>query len=213
MLDELLDLVFPRRSIRDPMGYWMSEDDWDSIPFQPYCEMRDELFSRGIVKLDRLISSVRYGESDLLQRAIHTLKYRNVPGLSFQLSKILLRSAEHHVHSDVVLVPVPLHYRRLLDRGFNQADLLARNIAQATGLPVRRILWRTRDTGHQARRDRNERIHAMTNTFSVYPYARVPHTVVLIDDIATTGATLDACATALKQRGAMHVDAWVVARG
>lgn len=212
MLDELLDLLFPRRAMRDPMGYWMSNEDWNSIPLSPYCEKKDALLDRGMYSLDRLVSACRYSESKLLQRAIHTLKYRNVPALSYKLSQHLLRAVEEFVHSDVTLVPVPLHVSRMFERGFNQSDLLARHVATTTQLPLRHILFRRRSTGHQAWRAREQRLISVDEAFTVYPLVRVPHAVTLIDDITATGATLDACAAALKSAGVTSVDAWVIAR-
>ena len=75
------------------------------------------------------------------------------------------------------------------------------------------LLKRVRDTGHQAWRSREERLCSMLNAFTVRRGVTVPSHVILIDDIATTGATLDACAKALKSSGVQTVDAWVVARG
>ncbi len=212
MLDELLDLLFPRRSIRDPAGFWITESDWKAIPVHPYCEEKPSLTKRGMGSLDRLVSAVRYDDSVILQRAIHTLKYRRVPGLTRMLAAFVLQATTPHMVPGMVLVPVPLHWGRYVERGFNQADLLARLVASATDLPLRRCLRRTCDTGHQAWRERTTRLTVMAHAFSVRRICRVPEHVVLIDDIATTGATLDACAYTLKSAGAKRVEAWVIAR-
>ena len=212
MLNELLDLLFPRRSLSEPSGFWMTEENWRALPFHPYAADREALTEKGISSLDRLVSAARYRDSDILQRAIHTVKYRNVPGLTMRLAELMVRAAGAYQHPDMVLVPVPLHPERSMERGFNQADLLAVRIATAMGLPVRRLLKRVRDTGHQAWRGKIERKLAVRDAFMVRKLCRVPKHVVLIDDIATTGATLDACASALKRGGARRVDAWVIAR-
>ena len=107
-------------------------------------------------------------------------------------------------------IPVPLHRSRRRHRGFNQADDLARHV----GLPVCRALTRVRATETQtglpaARRNRNVR-----DAFAVTPAAGALDgaTVVLIDDVSTTGATLDACARALKDAGVAEVRALTAAR-
>ncbi len=213
MINELLDLLFPRKSLSEPSGFWMTEENWKALPFHPYVADREALTEKGISSLDRLVSAVRYRDSDILQRAIHTVKYRNVPGLTVRLAELIVRAAATYHHPDMVLVPVPLHTERYRERGFNQADLLAQRIATAMGLPVRHLLKRLRNTGHQAWRGRTDRMQSMRDAFMVRKLCLVPKHVVLIDDIATTGATLDACAASLKKSGAKRVDAWVIARG
>jgi predicted amidophosphoribosyltransferase len=111
-----------------------------------------------------------------------------------------------------VLCPVPLHWLRRFGRGFNQAECLARVVAAERGLPVRGLLMRIRWTGSQVQRCRSERLTAVRGAFR----CRIPDPpahLVLIDDLSTTGATLDACARALKEAGARYVEGWVIAHG
>jgi competence protein ComFC len=105
---------------------------------------------------------------------------------------------------------VPLSRRRRARRGFDQAELLARAVAPRLGLPVRRLLLRTRDTPPQARTGAATRRRALRGAFR--PTGRAASSVLLVDDVLTTGATAAGCATALRQAGAERVIVLVAAR-
>jgi ComF family protein len=111
------------------------------------------------------------------------------------------------------LVPVPLHPRRLRWRGFDQAALLAVGLSGRSGLPVRPLLERTRETDQQARLSADERWVNVRGAFAVASGQdpRGLH-LLLVDDVLTTGATLGACATALLAGGAASVSAVTLAR-
>ena len=109
------------------------------------------------------------------------------------------------------LVPVPLHDARLRVRGFDQARLLAQAMGKATARPVMTGLLRTRDTGSQGGLSATARVRNVAGAFVASGFNAVQH-VTLIDDVATTAATLNACALALTRAGVKRVDAWVIAR-
>ena len=102
---------------------------------------------------------------------------------------------------------------RQRERGFNQAELLAGRVRGACGLPVRRLLRRIRSTAPQAGYDREERIRNLQGAFVATGMGDPGGDYLLVDDVSTTGATLDACAMALRSAGASKVFAIVVARG
>jgi predicted amidophosphoribosyltransferase len=110
----------------------------------------------------------------------------------------------------VALVPVPLHPRRLRRRGYDQALLLARALAERTGLPVRACLRRTGSSGAQVGRGRGERLSGPPGSIGVS--GEPPLSALLVDDVVTTGGTLAACAEALRAAGARHVAALAYAR-
>lgn len=113
-----------------------------------------------------------------------------------------------------VLLPVPLHWTRRLRRGFNQAELLAREISRLMKIPVdAKALRRTRPTPSQAGLSRGQRRENLRGVFAVMEPERVRGlSVTVIDDVMTTGTTVAACAEALKKAGASRVTALTAAR-
>nr|WP_152982746.1 ComF family protein [Stenotrophomonas humi] len=109
-----------------------------------------------------------------------------------------------------VLVPVPLHASRLRQRGYDQALELARPLSRVLEVPLWRGLRRIRATAPQSELDAAARRRNLRSAFAAH--APVPAHVVLVDDVMTTGATLQAAALALRRAGAARVDAWVCAR-
>jgi ComF family protein len=171
------------------------------------------LGERGLQSLDRIVAASTYDASPFLRTAVQRFKYGRVPALHSALGAMLVEASKLLTeHADTVLSPVPLHWSRQFFRGFNQSQLLADVVAKARGWPIENLLMRTHATGHQAHRLREQRLTAVRHAFRMKANTSPPH-VVLIDDIATTGATLDACAQVLKQNGAMHVEALVIAQG
>jgi predicted amidophosphoribosyltransferase len=107
-------------------------------------------------------------------------------------------------------VPAPLHPRRLRRRGYNQAALVAEALGRRTGLEVADCLSRSGPAATQVGRDRAERRAGPAGSVEVR--AAVPERAILVDDVATTGATLAACASALRAAGSIEVLALVFAR-
>ncbi len=110
------------------------------------------------------------------------------------------------------LVPVPLHLARLRKRGFDQALELAKMIAKHKALPLRSdLLMRARNTAAQSYLNASQRRHNLKNAFVASEQAMPGH-VALIDDVMTTGATVNECAKVLLKAGVKRVDIWVIAR-
>lgn len=148
-----------------------------------------------------------------LRRAIQLLKYDGIQPLGAALGERAASAADFVERIDAV-VPAPLHPSRRRPRGFNQAELIARAAAARLGLPVEtKWLERTKATPPQAGLSRSERRANLRGAFRVRrPEALVGKRVLLVDDVATTGATFEACAKALKRAGARYVAALAVAR-
>ena len=134
--------------------------------------------------------------------------------LARRLAALMERAISIDERFDAV-VPVPLHWRRQWDRGFNQADLLARYIAKRRGIPVLQALRRKRATETQAGLAGAGRRRNVAGAFVLRsgPSARLKGgKILLIDDVMTTGATASACASALKRGGARSVSLLTLAR-
>jgi ComF family protein len=169
---------------------------------------------RGIYGFDVARSFGAY--NDAMVRAILLLKYEGVLPLGRWFAARLAGIAVAHPKefaADVV-VPVPLHPARLRERGYNQAELIARPLARRLGLPLRSyLLVRTKPRPEKLKLTRRERWETVRGAYALRERARVDNLrVLLVDDVMTTGATLDACSRALRRAGASRVAALTVAR-
>jgi competence protein ComFC len=151
-----------------------------------------------------------------LARAVVLLKFERIEPLgkwfAVRLAEIVAQNAEAFV-ADVV-VPVPLHRDRAKERGYNQAELLSKPLAKLLRLPHRGVLLvRTRARPSKHVLTLRERWAAVRGAFEIRPGSQVDNQrVLLLDDVMTTGATLDACSKALRDAGAKSVVALTVAR-
>jgi ComF family protein len=147
-----------------------------------------------------------------LRDLIHLFKYQGIRPLEKPLGRWMARAVPRELKADAV-VPVPMHWFKRLQRGFNQSELLARAVSRHTGLPLLAALRRTKRTPPQASLRRSERRRNMTTAFSTSAEAPVSGLrLLLIDDVMTTGATVNACARTLKRAGAAHVSVLTLAR-
>ena len=141
------------------------------------------------------------------------LKHGDRLDMGKPLAEWMARPGAHLLSRANVIVPVPLHWRRLLKRRFNQSAELARHLAEISGTQViPDLLLRNKPTPSQDGLSRAERYQNQRGVFSVnkrYPLAK---NVLLVDDVMTTGATLSACADTLRAAGAERIDALVLAR-
>jgi len=160
---------------------------------------------------------------DVLRDLIHAVKYDERRTLVGALAPLLTRNASDLFGEEALLVPVPLHPRRQWSRGFNQADDIARALARhSRGVAVEHALRRARHTRPQSDLDADARRRNVRDAFALAgwtPWSRRRRTsrladrrVVLVDDVMTTGATLEACAQVLLEAGAREVSAVTLAR-
>jgi ComF family protein len=164
------------------------------------------------VMLERLRSAFRY-EGDV-RRLVHAFKFGGQSSLGPSLAGPLIAAYETQGLDAEVIVPVPLTGLGGRLRGYNQAALLARELSEAVGIPCVQALARRRSVRQQARSSSaEERRLNVVGAFAVrLPEAVAGKRVLLIDDVATTGATLDACARALLQAGASSISGLTLAR-
>jgi ComF family protein len=165
-------------------------------------------------KLD--IDGVRspFAFEGLVRRAVHQLKYGHFKALAAPLGRLLGEYLETEPVAADVLVPVPLHSRRLRDRGYNQSALLAAEVGRRNGLPVvTDSLVRLRYTKAQVKTaDAGERQRNLAGAFGCRDAKLAGKRVLLVDDVCTTGATLNSCAIALREAGAASVWGLALAR-
>jgi len=219
-----LDLLFPQHCVGcGKEGEFLCYSCRQSLPriTPPLCPRCGRPQPSGILcpscvswsaKIDGIRSPFRFDGT--MREAIHQLKYRNLRVLAVPLAKLLQDYLITDPMPAEVLVPVPLHQKRLRERGYNQSSLLARQLGKLANLPIADdCLIRQRHAPPQARTATvEERRSNVTDAFACRDHRLRDKQVLLIDDVSTSGATLDACAAALKAGGATSVWGLVMAR-
>jgi ComF family protein len=198
-----------------------------SLIAPPYCERLGIPFAYdpgpGVLSMQaiadppayhRARAAVRY--DDIARTLVHALKYGDRLELAPLMGRWIARAGRELLTKADALVPVPLHWRRLWMRRFNQSALLAQAIAEASGVPIAEAaLKRVRATAQQVGLSKTERAQNMQGAFRVPPAGKAAvagRRLILVDDVLTSGATVDAGARALLRAGAANVDVLVFAR-
>ncbi|MDZ7315157.1 MAG: ComF family protein [candidate division KSB1 bacterium] len=160
------------------------------------------------------MSTAFFSYTPELQKIIHAFKYQGLSRLdAFFEKEILKRWASLTLEGDC-LVPVPLHSARLRERGYNQSEVLAQLFSRQIGLPCAAgVLERVRYTEQQAKLNAEERRRNVQGAFLVrHPDSVRRRHIVLVDDVLTTGSTLNECSRVLKAAGAARIDVLTLAR-
>lgn len=214
-LTDLTSLFFPKTcaGCDTPLVYGeklICTSCWYHLPFT--------LLSNGTGNLStgQFASFFSFLDSSRVQRIIYQLKYRNRPEIGSFLGEkygILLREIPPFNEADVI-VPVPLHPIKLRKRGYNQSAFFARGLSHSMQKPLaERCLIRHRATPSQTTKNRYQRHENMEAAFRLNEAeASVGKHVLLVDDVLTTGATLEACSSVLLAGGAIKVNAVTIAR-
>ena len=149
----------------------------------------------------------------LTKNIIGALKYNFVKELAKPMSEIMINNLKQFELANLLLVPVPLHKIKLRERNFNQAELLVKNISNETGLACADVLTKIKNTKSQTELGFNDRKGNVKNVFRCQNKEIIRNkNILLVDDVITTGATLQECAKILKQNGAKTVGAIVFAK-
>jgi ComF family protein len=225
----LVDLLFPPHCVAcQRLGAWLCDDCLAKIETisPPVCErcglplastQDPQLCAPCRTKphqLDRLLASAFH--SGPLRTAIHQFKYEDFQSLAGPLGSLMAegwaRLAPGGPEPDV-LVPIPLHPRRQRQRGYNQATLLARELGSRLGRPIdEATLIRTKATAPQVDLNARERQENVRDAFACRNDNLSGQQVMLVDDVCTTGATLESAAVALQSIGARSIWAYTLAR-
>jgi ComF family protein len=227
-LDVALPTLCP--ACREPVGgSGLCASCWSKLSLiaPPYCPRLGIPFAfdpgPGVLSMQAIADPPAYHRAraaarydDVARALVHALKYGDRLDLAPAMGRWMAR-AGHELLSDAdALVPVPLHWRRLWARRFNQSALLAKTISGETGVAVAdMVLRRFKATAQQVGLSQAERARNVQGAFRVPEECRAAvagRRLVLIDDVLTSGATSDACARALLRAGAQSVDLLVFAR-
>ena len=230
-----LDLVFPpgclacRKASADANALCAS--CWREIRFieRPYCERLGtpfpvDLDAPGLLSPEAIAQppvfararAVAHFDDGPARRLVHQLKYGDRPDLAAPMGVWMARAGDEILGEADVLVPIPLHPLRLAQRRFNQSALLARAVSRCCGVPADVDgLRRGKSTAPQVGLTRTQRALNVQGAFHVPPERRISiegRAVVLVDDVLTSGATINAASRVLLRAGASRVDVLVFAR-
>lgn len=232
VLRTALDLALPPLcpACREPVeGQALCPACWSKLSFitRPYCERLGIPFvydpGPGILSMEAIADPPAYQRAraavrfDEISRAlVHALKYSDRLDLAPMMGRWLSHAGRELLAEADALVPVPLHWRRLWTRRFNQSAMLAAAISAQSGVPIATgVLKRVKPTAQQVGLSRTERAANVQGAFRVPPEARgavAGRRLVLVDDVLTSGAKVEGCARALLRAGAANVDVLIFAR-
>ena len=226
-MEFLLDLFFPKRCVGcRRVGSYICPRCFSKITPVPYSicpectrpSMGGAVHAKckGKYTLDGLLVACRY--EGIVKKMLKQLKY--APGITDMTKTIVYASDynksisfNHFLSTNPLIVPVPLHWMKQWTRGYNQSALLSKEYSRLFNLPTAEVLQRHKKTKPQYGLGKEERAKNMADAFSLkQKFAFNSETVLLVDDIWTTGATLRACATVLKKCGVKNVWAITIAR-
>ena len=209
--DKAMALMFPTRAVCMGCGSAAGfESEW-------FCDDCRKMLARRWIgafpepKLDGAAAAYHYAGP--AGSAVRYFKYHDVTSLAGPMAKSMIAALEQIQPVGVeMVVPVPMHPKRLKRRGYNQSELLAREIAAVLEVPCENGLVRVRDTVQQARLDGDERRKNMKDAFRAEPCVS-GWRVLLVDDVYTTGETARECAETLRKAGAISVSFLCYAKG
>jgi ComF family protein len=215
---------------REPVeGEGLCAACWSKLSFitRPYCERLGIPFvydpGPGILSMEAIADPPAYNRAraavrfDEISRAlVHALKYGDRLDLAPMMGRWISRAGRELLAEADALIPVPLHWRRLWTRRFNQSAMLAAAVAAASGVPlVTDALGRVKATVQQVGLSRTERAANIQGAFRVPEQGKAAvagRRLIVLDDVLTSGATVEGCARALLRAGARNVDVLVFAR-
>ena len=170
-------------------------------------EVKSKAAAKRVMHLDRAAAYLFFEKEHPIREAVHKMKYADRPEIGFQLGR---EAAMEFMYADFfdeidIIIPMPLHPKRMRERGYNQSEYIARGISAVTDIPVDTThVSRVRNTPKQALQDAEGRKTNVAGAFAVNHPEQLYHKhILLVDDLITTGETMRSCLKAMKQfRGA-----------
>ena len=206
----IADTLFPIECLGcGKEGCWLCVDCLSTI--------RPDKHSLSGESLDRILTFYSY-DQELLKKAIHFLKYKFVEDLAEPLGGLIVKNIREmgsRPGKEFIIIGIPLFRKRLIERGFNQAVLLAKIVSRDLGWPMEEnALQRVRATVPQVELEEEGRAQNIKNAFAVFDSSKIINKkIILVDDVLTTGATMEECAKTLKLSGAKEVWGVALAKG
>jgi competence protein ComFC len=223
-LKQAWDIIFPKKCLNcQKEGAYLCEDCLSLIEINPfrYClcekmEKKEKCESCKNRSLDRIYSAASF-KNKIIKEAIHKFKYGYIKDLAQPLALLILTHLQlsgAELDNSFIIVPVPLSDKKKRRRGFNQSEEMGRIISETTNLPLfSDILFKTKETRPQMELSRAERMENVKGCFEIKNGEKIKNkTALLLDDVYTTGSTMEECAKILKQYGAKEVWGLTVAR-
>jgi ComF family protein len=217
----LLDILFPPRcAFCKKEGDFLCEFCRSNMDIKAIRSQSNHPSVADFTYLDGVIYGADYAKNPALKAAVSQFKYRFTKDLTDDFSRILadkIAELSMAYNKKIILIPVPLHKKRLNYRGFNQAELIAQAVAERVGdrVSVLSLLRRVRHTSQQAKLSKRQRLDNLSDAFVFLTGDHTPDSSVIyfvVDDVCTTGSTLDNCAKILKEAGFSKIYGLVVAR-
>jgi len=223
----LLDLIFPKQCLGcKKEGCFLCENCYQSIEINPgnecvVCEKKVNIQNQICANclenycFDSIFVMGKY--EGLIKNLIGAIKFDYIEDISEKLAQIFAKSLDKAQLADKLngqlIMAVPLHKKRFLERGFNQSELIAAEIAEILDMNFnKQCMERIKNTKQQANLKKDERIENMKQAFCA-SFEKVPETVYLFDDVFTTGQTMNEAARALKAAGVKKVNVLALAHG
>ncbi len=218
MLKLILGLIFPPKCIFCSKILDVNADIYicsKCFKYIPFATKGTAALKRESDLYDDIICVCEY--MGMVKEALRRFKFSNKPSYGRTFARLLANKINNMTSRPKfdIIISVPLHYLKEQTRGYNQAYLISKELSRKFGVPEKsRILTRTRNTDSQSLLAKNQRIVNIKDAFKVNdPTGIKGKTILLIDDILTTGSTLNECSGELKRAGAKYVVAAVIASG
>lgn len=209
MLADFISLIYPRLCVgcgqsllrHEPVVCTVCRYSFPQTRFHNHPTNPVSKLFWGKVEVERATAGYHFRKGSKIQRLIHQMKYKDRPEIGTALGNFLGQELAEDPHFSGVdcVIPVPLHPRKKRKRGYNQSEYIADGVAEALGKPaLHKVLFRAVANPSQTRKSHYERWKNVSSVFRINPKRPLENAhILLVDDVVTTGSTLESCAAAL----------------